>query len=120
MRRVFSKAWISPMTAILFTVVTVTGICMFFHVGPGSFKFLHKWVSWGLVAVGLLHLCVNFKVLMSYLKTKAALISIAVGIILCVAVAMQAGPPQGGGPGRPGFGQEQGERGERGEFGERD
>lgn len=94
MQKVFNKAWISPLTAILFTVVAVTGIFMFFHAGPGSFKFLHKWVSWGLVAVGLLHIIVNWRILLSYLKTKTAVVSIAIGIVLCIAVAMQAGPPR--------------------------
>jgi len=116
MHKVFSKSWISPLTAILFTVVAITGIFMFFHAGPGSFKFLHRWVSWGLVAVGLLHIIVNWRILVSYLKTRTALVSIAIGIVLCIAVAMQAGPPKGrGGDTRPGFGQERGEHRDSGD-----
>lgn len=116
MQKVFYKAWISPLTAILFTVVAVTGIFMFFHAGPDSFKFLHKWVSWGLVAVGLLHIIVNWRQLLSYLKTKTALVSVAIGIVLCIAVSMQAGPPrERGGEGRPSFGSEQDDHGLRGE-----
>lgn len=100
MHKVLNKAWISPLTAILFTVVAVTGIFMFFHAGPGSFKFIHTWVSWGLVAVGLLHIIANWRPLASYIKTKTALVSIAIGIVLCIAVAMQAGPSQQKGPPR--------------------
>jgi hypothetical protein len=82
----------------LFIVVAVTGTFMFFHLGPGIFKLIHQWVSLGLVAIGLVHVLLNLKVLVSYLRSPAALVSVALGIILCVIVAMQPAPQRRGGP----------------------
>ncbi len=55
-----SRQWVTPLTAGAFLLSAVTGALMFFHLDTGLNKAAHEWLSWALLAGGLLHLVANF------------------------------------------------------------
>jgi hypothetical protein len=81
---------------------------MFFHIGPMSFRFIHEWMSICFVAVCLIHIVINFKVLLAYMRKPSAWIPIAIGLLLLVFLSMnmptqhRGGRPQAAGTSRSG------------------
>lgn len=55
-----TRSWVTPVTAGAFLLSAVTGVLMFFHVDSGLNKLAHEWLSWVLLAGGILHVVVNF------------------------------------------------------------
>lgn len=83
------KSWISPLLAVTFIAVSLTGILMLFHIRFPGMHPIHKWGGLLFVAAGVVHLLLNWKVFASYFKSSrgvwAASLSIA-ALILSVMV----------------------------------
>lgn len=79
-----SKTWLSPFVTITFVIISVTGVLLFFHVKNGPIMALHEWFGWLFVVAGLVHVLLNIRPLLSYLKRPAALASIAVALVIGV------------------------------------
>ncbi|MCB1455931.1 MAG: DUF4405 domain-containing protein, partial [Nitratireductor sp.] len=51
----------TPFISGLFLVSLISGIALFFHVGPSGFHGMHEWLSMVLIAPFVLHLWKNWK-----------------------------------------------------------
>ena len=82
-RRFIQKSWLSPFLAVSFLAVASTGIVLLFH-GERLFLVmaLHECMSVLLCLAGALHVWVNWKQLIGYLRQRKALVSLAVGVSL--------------------------------------
>lgn len=107
MKNPLHKTWISPFVAVAFAVIAVTGLLLFFHVKNGPIMALHEWFGWLFVIAGAVHLLLNLRPLLAYLKQPAALISLGVGLALVAflwfggAAHEQEHHRRGYGPGQP-------------------
>lgn len=81
------RRWLSPLTALLFVTVSLTGI--FMH-APGA-HVLHQWSGYLFILAGLGHLWINRKPFLDQLRRPAAWITLGVGAVVCVALLL-AGP----------------------------
>ena len=100
------RTWVSPIAAVAFLAVAITGILMLFHVKLPAIKNLHEWIGVLFAAAGILHLILNWKLLLSYFTKKVGLAAAACALLICLALAIFHGPPEhhGGGDhedGRP-------------------
>lgn len=75
------KYYYSVPVMILFTILAVTGIFMFFHMETGGMKLMHEYLGLVFVAVAAIHLFMNWKPFVSYLKFPAVQV---IGAILLV------------------------------------
>lgn len=74
----FHKTWLSPFVGVAFSVISVTGVLLFFHVKNGSVMALHEWFGWLFILSGLVHVALSFRALTAYLRRPAALIALGV------------------------------------------
>lgn len=81
-RSVFKKTWLSPLVGVFFTAVGLSGVLMLFHAAPRFMHGMHEWIGLALVVTGVVHVILNWRVLLQYLKARSALISIGVGAAL--------------------------------------
>lgn len=77
-----NRTWLSPFVTVAFAVIAVTGVMLFFHIKNGPIMALHEWFGWLFVIAGSVHLLLNLRPLLAYLKQPAALISLGVGLAL--------------------------------------
>ncbi len=91
----------TPLITGLFIVSLISGIGLFFHVGPGGFRAMHEWLSMLLILPFGLHLWRNWRPMVGYFRhlpmALALVISaIAAGIFLLPTggAATAGGPPQ--------------------------
>ncbi len=95
------KSWVSPITALSFAAVAVTGILMLLHVRIPGMKAVHDWMGVLLCVAGLIHLCLNGRVFLAYFRHRAALGAVAAGILLLLAaLAVPGKAPNERGPRR--------------------
>ena len=86
---VLHRSWVSPLTAISFIVVAVTGILMVFHVRLPGIHGAHQWMGVVFALAGLLHLALNWRSLLACCRSKAAAVALALGLVtLVVAVTL--------------------------------
>lgn len=78
------KSLATPLTAGLFLVSAVSGAALFFHVGQGSFREMHEWLSMALLIPAGLHLSRNWTPLLGYLRRGRLLLPVGA----CVLVAL--------------------------------
>ncbi len=88
------KSWATPTIIAAFLVSAVTGILIFFHMEAGLIKPVHEWLSWALVAGGLLHTAVNWKSFKNWFSRKPAIAIISAGAL--IAIAAVTVPAKGG------------------------
>jgi len=102
-----SRTCLSPFVPVAFVVIAVPGLLLFFHVKNGPIMALHEWFGWLFVIAGAVHLLLNLRPLLAYLKQPAALISLGVGLALVAflwfggAAHEQEHHRRGYGPGQP-------------------
>jgi uncharacterized membrane protein SirB2 len=63
------RPWITPAVIGSFTLLSVTGILMFFHLDSGLNKVAHEWMSWIFVGVVVMHILLNSIAFKRYFKT---------------------------------------------------
>ncbi len=75
---------VTPLAAVLFLVMAVSGVALFFHITPGLFRTAHEWLGLLFAALAVWHASRYWRGLLGYLKRPAALIAItlAVGLSL--------------------------------------
>ena len=100
-----SKTWLSPFVAVAFAVIAVTGVLLFFHIKSGPIMALHEWFGWLFVVAGIVHLLLNLRPLVAYLRRPAALVSLGVALVL-VALLWFGGAQHEGEHHRRGYGPE--------------
>ena len=90
----------TPFIVGLFLVSLVSGIALFFHVGPGGFHGMHEWLSMVLIVPFVLHVWRNWRPMTLYFPKASFGIAMAVSLVAALAfVVMPAGSGRGaGGP----------------------
>ncbi len=96
------RSIISPVVAVTFAVVGTTGIMMLAHIRSGALNTLHEWTGFAMVAAGLVHLALNWRVLVSLFRYRRALVACGLAAALSVALfvtgSMQKDRRRPGGP----------------------
>lgn len=100
MTKIFSR-YATPLITGLFLVSLISGIALFFHVGPGGFHGMHEWLSMVLIVPFVLHLWKNWRPMTGYFRhvpmAMALVVSaVAAGVFLMPTdgTATAGGPPQ--------------------------
>jgi nitroreductase len=81
-----SRTCVSPIVAVTFVIVSVTGILMLLHVQASGINNLHEWIGVLFVAAGLFHLVLNWKAFLPYLKKRIGVAAAAFALLLGVAL----------------------------------
>lgn len=93
----------TPFINGLFLVSLVSGIALFFHIGPSGFHGMHEWLSMVLIVPFVLHIWKNWKPMLCYFKRVPMAIALvaslaAAGVFLMPSSGEQTGraggPPQ--------------------------
>lgn len=90
------KIWLSPFIAVAFAIVAATGVLLFFHIKNGSLLALHEWFGWLLVVAGGVHVALNLRPLLGYLRRPAAWAATGVALALAAVLAIGGARHQAG------------------------
>jgi|GEM_PF-1242223 len=95
-----NRTWVSVTTALAFIILGITGILMLLHINISFLpvKFLHIAMGIVFVIVGLIHLVLNWRPFTTHLGRRAAVIALAAGILLCIALSLFGPEDRKGGP----------------------
>ena len=90
------RTTLNPSLILTFIIVGLTGIMMMFHIEAGGIKHLHEWMSIVFLILSVIHLCLNWKILLAYPKKPAVVVS-AIGICLLAGLLLMSGGDRGKG-----------------------
>lgn len=82
-----SRDWVTPITMGAFALMSVTGVLMFFRLGPGLTGVAHEWLSWLFLAGVLGHVTANSMAFKRHFKSRRTL-SIVGAFLIVLAAAM--------------------------------
>lgn len=82
------RSWLSPLVAVTFFGVSVTGILMLFHLKLPGMVSIHEWGGLLFVLAGICHLLLNWQAFRSYFKSKDAMVGLLIGTVALVFIAM--------------------------------
>lgn len=97
MPSVFSR-YATPFITGLFLVSLVSGLALFFHVGPAGFHGMHEWLSLVLILPFVLHIWKNWRPMTNYLRGKPMAIGLALSLLAGAAFLLPLGGDEAGGP----------------------
>lgn len=92
---------VTPVTAVLFLVSTITGIMLLLHWQGRFVHTAHEWLSVVFSALAIWHLVRNWHAFLTYLRRPASLAAIGVAIVASIIFTLATvSPPRGerGGP----------------------
>ena len=92
--RFLQRTWLSPVMAVAFSSVAITGTLMLFHVKVPAMKELHEWMGLVLATAGALHLLVNWRTFWAYFAKRRALVALGAALLLG-AVLLASGATSG-------------------------
>lgn len=99
MPRLFYR-YATPLIFGLFMISLISGIALFFHVGPSGFRGMHEWLSMVLIVPFVLHLWRNLRPMTGYFKHLPMAVAVVLSLVMALPFVM---PRQGAtGPGRAG------------------
>ncbi|MCB2115227.1 MAG: DUF4405 domain-containing protein [Rhodobacteraceae bacterium] len=81
----------TPLITGLFLVSLVSGIALFFHIGPSAFHGMHEWLSMVLIVPFVLHIWKNWKPMLCYLRRAPMAISLALSAVAAAVFFLPAG-----------------------------
>ena len=84
------RAWLSPLTAVAFAAIGLTGVLMFFHVRLPGITVFHEVIGLLFVTVGAIHVAYNARALLAYLRRTPGILAALLGVAVCV-VALSFG-----------------------------
>jgi len=92
----------TPAMTSLFVISLISGVIIFFHIGPVWLHGVHEWLSMVLIVPFVLHMWRNWRPFVNYFKRAAMPISLAVGVAAVAAFGIvpagaegeRSGPPQ--------------------------
>jgi len=79
------RSWVTPLAAVSFAVVAVTGLLMLFHVRIPAIQGAHEWMGVVFALAGLLHLILNWRPLLACVKCRSAVAALAFCVLLVLA-----------------------------------
>jgi hypothetical protein len=89
---------VTPGTAVLFVVSTVTGIMLLLHWQSGLVHASHEWLSVVFSAVAIWHLVKNWRAFSLYFRRNVPLVAIALTIVASLAFTAATARGPGGNP----------------------
>jgi hypothetical protein len=89
---------VTPGTAVLFVVSTVTGIMLLLHWQSGLVHTSHEWLSVVFSAIAIWHLVKNWRAFSLYLKRNVPLVAIALTLVASLAFTAATARGPGGNP----------------------
>lgn len=88
--RAFLFRFGTPLTVGLFLVSAVSGVALFFHIAPASFREMHEIVSLALLLPVGVHLWRNWNPFLNYFKRAAMPAALALSLAIAGAFAYQS------------------------------
>ena len=83
MPRLF-QTYATPLITGLFLVSLISGIALFFHIGPGGFHAMHEWLSMVLIVPFVLHIWKNWRPMTAYFKHAPMVVALGLSVLACV------------------------------------
>ncbi len=80
----------TPFTTGLFLVSVVSGVALFFHVGPGIFHSMHEWLSMVLLVPVAFHVWKNWGAIANYFKRGTLVWPVVASLVVAVGFAVPA------------------------------
>ncbi len=80
------RTWLSPLVAVLFSMIALTGILMWLEVRVPGVKSLHEVGGLIFVGAGVFHVVSNWRALTGYFRTRTAWLTLAAGTTVCAIV----------------------------------
>ncbi|MET3612015.1 hypothetical protein ABID16_000320 [Rhizobium aquaticum] len=92
----------TPAMTSLFVISLISGVIIFFHIGPAWLHGVHEWLSMVLIVPFVLHMWRNWRAFINYFKRAAMPFSLAAGVAAVAAFGImpagaegeRSGPPQ--------------------------
>ncbi|MBZ8135412.1 DUF4405 domain-containing protein [Afifella sp. IM 167] len=88
----------TPFITGLFIVSLISGIALFFHVGPRGFHGMHEWLSMVLIIPFALHIWKNWRPLTNYFKRAPMAIALVLSLLVSLPFFIPTATPTRGGP----------------------
>ncbi|RID93504.1 DUF4405 domain-containing protein [Gemmobacter lutimaris] len=89
----------TPFTTGLFLVSLVSGVALFFHIGPMAFHGMHEWLSMVLILPFVLHVWRNWRPMTAYFRHVPMMVALAASVLAgAVFFLPSGGTGQGGRP----------------------
>lgn len=88
----------TPFITGLFLVSLISGIALFFHVGPGGFHGMHEWLSMVLILPFALHVWKNWRGFLNYFRRTPMAIALGVSALIAAPFLLPFGSGEAGGP----------------------
>lgn len=95
-----SRHWATPLTIGMFSLMTATGLMMFFHANNHLQEEVHSWAGWAMLAAVALHGAANWPALKRHFSGGGRAAWAMVAVLLVVAGSFYA-LPDGKGGGAP-------------------
>lgn len=90
-----NKTWVSPLLAVFFGFLAISGLLMLFHLKIPGVHRLHELFGILFVIAAIFHLTLNWNVLTAYFRNNKAALSIGVAIVLAIlALFISSGAPR--------------------------
>ena len=97
----FVNRYATPLITGLFLVALISGVALFFHVGPSAFHGMHEWLSMVLIVPFALHIWKNWKPMTAYLRRAPMALALALSVVAAGVFFIptggserRSGPPQ--------------------------
>ncbi|HMQ41021.1 MAG TPA: DUF4405 domain-containing protein [Paracoccus sp. (in: a-proteobacteria)] len=94
----FFRRYATPLTTGLFLVSLISGIAIFFHVGPIGFRPKHEWLSMVLILPFALHIWRNWRAFTVYFRHAPMAVALIVSVLAAGYYLLPSNAPQRGGP----------------------
>ena len=88
----------TPFITGLFLVSLISGLALFFHVGPSGFHAMHEWLSLLLIVPFGLHVWKNWRPMLGYLRRAPMAVALAASLLMSAPFLMPADGAVRGGP----------------------
>lgn len=97
------KAWVSPVTAVSFAAVALTGLLLLFHVRAPGIKGVHEWMGVVMTAAAVFHLLLNGRTFLAHFRNGKAILAVVASIGLLLGLLFLPGEQRDsrGRPSRP-------------------
>jgi phosphatidylserine synthase len=80
--RVFKRNWVSPLVAVAFVAVGVSGVLMFFHIRVPGMRYMHEWMGVVLAVAGAVHVLLNWRPFTIHFRSRAAVLAVIAAIVI--------------------------------------
>lgn len=77
MKPIHTRSWSTPLMIASSSVIALSGLMLFFHLGEGLVKSMHEWLGILFIAAILLHILNHSTSLLRYFREKRALLVMA-------------------------------------------